>query len=377
MFEFIKMPEEFFLPFLTNIGLLALLAIAVSTTSAKIYGQKRQQTLGISIIYGLSFGVAAAILIHVPIELQEGIHGDGRGAVILLAGAIAGPISAAIASAIAAATRYELGGAGMPSGVLYIMIFGISGVLWRRLCSRLDVDMLSNRSLLAAPIIVTALSSIVLFSFQDPQLRLIILGTVWPFILASNVIGTIILGYLIRRERERFKAQQLAVEQRDRAEKATAAKNEFLSTMSHEIRTPLNGVLGILQLLKHETLPPSVTQKLKLARDSGFHLLTHVNQLLDIERIEAGALTSNSNWTLGWPVLNFPQPSGPEGTLFQSSPDHHRWYGPDCRLHANPADTHQPRRQRHHVHRARRSLGKRSARIHPQRSNPSTKTVPC
>ena len=293
MFEFIKISDKFFLPLLTNIGLLALLAIAVSTASAKIYEPKRLITLTTTIIYGLSFGVAASILIHVPIELQEGIHGDGRGAVILLAGAIAGPISAAIASTIAAATRYELGGAGMPSGVLYIFIFGICGVLWRRLCNQLGVDMLSNRSLLAAPIIVTVLSSIVLFSFPDPQLRLIILGTIWPVLLISNVTGTIILGYLIRRERERFKAKQLAIEQRDRAEKATVAKTEFLSTMSHEIRTPLNGVLGILQLLEHETLPTSVTQKLKLARDSGFHLLTLVNQLLDIERIEAGALTSN------------------------------------------------------------------------------------
>lgn len=75
------------------------------------------------------------------------------------------------------------------------------------------------------------------------------------------------------------------------AERANAAKSEFLSRMSHELRTPLNAVIGFAELLELEDLDADATDSLRQIRRAGRHLLDLVNEALDIARIEAGRLT--------------------------------------------------------------------------------------
>ncbi|AWN38275.1 GAF domain-containing hybrid sensor histidine kinase/response regulator [Methylobacterium radiodurans] len=76
--------------------------------------------------------------------------------------------------------------------------------------------------------------------------------------------------------------------QRD-AERASAAKSDFLATMSHEIRTPLNGVLGYAELLVDELEPGTVARlHAERIRGAGSSLLTVVNDVLDFSKIEAG-----------------------------------------------------------------------------------------
>jgi signal transduction histidine kinase/CheY-like chemotaxis protein len=77
---------------------------------------------------------------------------------------------------------------------------------------------------------------------------------------------------------------------RDLAEEATRAKSEFLANMSHEIRTPLNGVLGMAQSLALDELTPAQRDKIEVILDSGASLLTLLNDVLDLSRIEAGKL---------------------------------------------------------------------------------------
>jgi signal transduction histidine kinase/CheY-like chemotaxis protein/CHASE3 domain sensor protein len=76
-------------------------------------------------------------------------------------------------------------------------------------------------------------------------------------------------------------------------ERATRAKSEFLSRMSHELRTPLNAVLGFSDLLLHETGSRMTDEERRFAadiHDAGEQLLRLVNDVLDLARIEAGAL---------------------------------------------------------------------------------------
>ena len=78
------------------------------------------------------------------------------------------------------------------------------------------------------------------------------------------------------------------------AEAANTAKSEFLATMSHEIRTPLNGVLGMVQAMEGDSLTPQQHERLQLIGQSGQTLLTILNDILDLSKVEAGKLELES-----------------------------------------------------------------------------------
>lgn len=77
---------------------------------------------------------------------------------------------------------------------------------------------------------------------------------------------------------------------RERAEEASRAKSLFLANMSHEIRTPLNGILGMAELLSAELDNPDQRKLARTIRESGEALLTILNDLLDMAKIEAGKM---------------------------------------------------------------------------------------
>jgi signal transduction histidine kinase/DNA-binding NarL/FixJ family response regulator len=103
----------------------------------------------------------------------------------------------------------------------------------------------------------------------------------------SAKLGGLIYN-LEARVTERTQALEAA---RQEAERANLAKSVFLTNMSHELRTPLNAILGFSQLIARQKLSSDQRDNLDIIRRSGEHLLTLINQVLDLSKIETGRST--------------------------------------------------------------------------------------
>lgn len=99
----------------------------------------------------------------------------------------------------------------------------------------------------------------------------------------------IFVGFL-RDITERMAAEQELIDARDAAMAAERAQSAFVAVMSHEMRTPLNGLLGTLEILRETRLSAKQRRFVTSMQQAGDILLQHVNNTLDVERLDAGKL---------------------------------------------------------------------------------------
>jgi len=99
-----------------------------------------------------------------------------------------------------------------------------------------------------------------------------------------------LLAELGANHRELHRAMEELVEARDAADAANVAKSRFLANMSHEIRTPLNGVLAMAEVMARDSLDATQRERLAVVQQSGGQLLSVLNDVLDLSKIEAGKL---------------------------------------------------------------------------------------
>lgn len=109
----------------------------------------------------------------------------------------------------------------------------------------------------------------------------------------DHIVHAIGLGFTVidKEVRESMAKNQMLSEALEVAEEANKAKTAFLSNMSHEIRTPMNAIIGLDALaLRDEKLPKETRDYLEKIGDSARHLLSLINDILDMSRIESGRM---------------------------------------------------------------------------------------
>ncbi|HEY4108133.1 ATP-binding protein [Puia sp.] len=118
----------------------------------------------------------------------------------------------------------------------------------------------------------------------------------WSIVMIMIVLvsGAVLFWYIISRIRQ----QNLLIQRLDSSEKkvreVSMIKENFMANMSHEIRTPMNAILGFTNLLKSKTRDPELIEFVDAIRQSGDNLLTIINDILDLSKIEAGMMRIES-----------------------------------------------------------------------------------
>ncbi len=103
----------------------------------------------------------------------------------------------------------------------------------------------------------------------------------------GSVLGTVGFARDIKPQRE---MEAELARRATQAEAATRAKSAFLANMSHEIRTPMNAILGLTHLLLRDGTSPGQAERLGKITSAAHHLLSSINDILDLSKIEAGKL---------------------------------------------------------------------------------------
>ncbi|MES2296837.1 MAG: PAS domain S-box protein [Pseudomonadota bacterium] len=122
-------------------------------------------------------------------------------------------------------------------------------------------------------------------------------GSEFPVEISLSPLETedgVLVSSAIRDITERKLIERALHEKKVELENANLAKDRFLASMSHELRTPLNAILGFAQLLANDTLPTSTAQKQEFTASilkAGQHLLTLINEILDLAKVESGTIT--------------------------------------------------------------------------------------
>ena len=136
--------------------------------------------------------------------------------------------------------------------------------------------------------------------YEDSTRKVTVMDFVRDNLLAVSLslisVFIIILAIILRLLNKARQAENQAKEAQKQAEMANAAKSSFLFNMSHDIRTPMNALLGYNQLMKKELKDPQLLHYQEKMEHAGNLLLSIINNVLDLARIESGKLELDENY---------------------------------------------------------------------------------
>jgi two-component system, cell cycle sensor histidine kinase PleC len=108
-------------------------------------------------------------------------------------------------------------------------------------------------------------------------------------------LAVLLIWYSWRRQKQSELLKSLALKHREEAHKANLAKSELLASMSHDLRTPLNSIVGFSEMMREKVYGPvgevHYQEYVELIHESGKYLISLVNDILDLSKIESGEYT--------------------------------------------------------------------------------------
>lgn len=266
---------------LEQTGLLAVLAIVYQS----VYSVHKLAPVHRQAIIGLSFGLAASLMMQVPIELGDELIFDVRAVPQILSAAFAGPVGGVITALCVVVTRVVIGGPGVLPALVSaagMLALGLGLWAWRRRTGRLTVWHLALTGVASAVPLTVALSLL------GWQVALQILQVIGLPIVFATAAGVTLVGWLLVTE-DRRRAAETALERASRdAQAASRAKSAFLSQISHELRTPIAAIVGAIDLHRVTGATRDPARVLSTIGESASHMLALLDDLLDMSRIEAG-----------------------------------------------------------------------------------------
>jgi signal transduction histidine kinase/DNA-binding response OmpR family regulator len=145
--------------------------------------------------------------------------------------------------------------------------------------AQMVISLVELFGLLALVILLTTIGSLVLITRMRQNRK--------ELAIATEAEHTMALLNADLRKSQRQTAEALVL-----AESATAAKSQFLANMSHDIRTPMNAIVGVSKLMEHEiNNPEKLSYYIHKIQTSGQHMLSLINDILDMSKIESGDIT--------------------------------------------------------------------------------------
>ncbi|MCE5191093.1 MAG: hypothetical protein LLG08_04960 [Actinomycetia bacterium] len=261
------------------------------------------------ILAGVLYGVITLIGMTTPFTIIPGIFFDGRSIILAVAGLFGGPLTALVAALIALAYRLYLGGGGIVMGTLVIVESAALGAIFHQLRKR-GLPVMRPANLWGFGVLVHAIMLALTLTLPRESGPSVFSQIALP-VLALYPIALVLVSRLMLDQEERLhdetelrklnESLEAEVAGRTRAlqtanERLAAesdAKTRFLRSMSHELRTPLNSIIGFSDILGKGMageLNEEQERQVGMIGTAGKHLLALINDILDLSRIEAGAV---------------------------------------------------------------------------------------
>lgn len=303
------MGSQDFLGTLTNIGLLAIcaLAVTVATTFRTDFVRVRS---AFSLWSGLAFGATTALLITFSTRNELGSVIDARAAPAILSGVFGGPLAAAITTLIGGAARYSAGGPFVIGGTASVGLYAFGGLLlaatYRAVSGRKRIA-LGFLELVALATLCTVLVLPSFFMDADIATSVAAARKVVPLLVLQNVVAVGILGAALRitlrmiddrtsltkLSRKLSVANERLVDTNAKLSDSVSEMEQLLHVVSHDLRSPivtLRGFVDIMQLAVERDDAPAILRACERVSKSAALMDTVVVAVLDHSRSRKDAL---------------------------------------------------------------------------------------